>query len=1152
MANTQYPIGSSKEYIRGVKGLYGRSIGTRNEMLFNNPLVRRYREHAEGYSMVDAPEIGEPYILPNPKSRDKKFWDSFGGLVGYTYDQGYIETDNYKVISRFEDIEKHQGYLRDRVPYLYNVDIPVDINREFFDYSFLNRLYGYSMPFREINLYGNSESYGEFNPVRHTTNRYNPEEGMSYVEPKSENVIYSTNEETFYVDGKSIDTTSYSRDDLGYLKTLPSNQSLNDRIHGLYDERTEGDDKNRLNRGNGTENDNRPSNDLIYDLADFNNDGNGLISKTNELFRQGKINSMINRFYLPNQERSEIQTALHGKYGVSRGRNLTRKNSTITSNGYEDPYCRVWTSHYQYSKYKNAIRPFIEDGMVLSPPSFDDKFGIGFRPFKTNRTMSTIDEGNGLPIIAPMKKDGEYNENDIRRCMFSIENLAWKDVHVDTRVHERGFDSLYRGYDNVLSKEQMGPNGGRIMWFPPYNLKFTENVGVNWNGNSFIGRGEQIYTYVNTDRTGTLDFTLLIDHPSILDRYTVNKGEATIENDEDILRFFAGCGMLEIDDKMTETKTKTRPLPPVVEDEPPVDPVPDEIIADVHKRLYAFFPNNFSGEDHQDNPVKAINYLLLGGTGATGYEGGMTQSNSPINGCLDEATKTCKNKNGKINTWYYESDDWKKNEVLKVNTTYKKGAYGTNYKDSSCFGLNDNRLISILTGNTADSKKAKEYLRLNDLSDEEITQQVVPFSSIDMLRGEFEIHTSDDQAINALDQAESIRIRCVGFASKHGNQIPKGNERLAFNRAEILRNYLIKESKFDPNWFEPSTVEGYNMEVGNDSVSSIEAKLGRHAAVFIDITYKYTVEPTVEKTEEENAVIINNNVDKLLRETTLDLYNKGAFDGIGGYNKLDTSTIDKSARDAFLAKPVEPIKSEFVTTEEIVREPEYDTEYRYFERIDKEQDVVKRLITDKVKYFDPAYHSITPEGFNARLTFLHQCTRQGPTVAASENGAVSAGNLAFGRPPVCVLRIGDFYNTKIIIDSVSINYDANGGTQWDMNTEGIGLQPMFANVTIGFKFLGGSDLSGPIARLQNAVSYNFYANTSVYDRHADYRNAFVTDNANVDLVNMWEAGVNTKTNDTANKLDARLQKIYNSLGGESMSAFNRQRWNAVLDSIKNN
>jgi hypothetical protein len=44
---------------------------------------------------------------------------------------------------------------------------------------------------------------------------------------------------------------------------------------------------------------------------------------------------------------------------------------------------------------------------------------------------------------------------------------------------------------------------------------------------------------------------------------------------------------------------------------------------------------------------------------------------------------------------------------------------------------------------------------------------------------------------------------------------------------------------------------------------------------------------------------------------------------------------------------------------------------------------------------------------------------------------------------------------------------------------------MFANVTINFNFLGGSDLAGPIARLQNAVSFNYYANTSVYDNRAE-------------------------------------------------------------------
>jgi hypothetical protein len=44
---------------------------------------------------------------------------------------------------------------------------------------------------------------------------------------------------------------------------------------------------------------------------------------------------------------------------------------------------------------------------------------------------------------------------------------------------------------------------------------------------------------------------------------------------------------------------------------------------------------------------------------------------------------------------------------------------------------------------------------------------------------------------------------------------------------------------------------------------------------------------------------------------------------------------------------------------------------------------------DKIKYFHPGFHSTTPEGLNSRLTFLLQCTRQGPTIGQGAN------NLAF-------------------------------------------------------------------------------------------------------------------------------------------------------------
>jgi hypothetical protein len=169
------------------------------------------------------------------------------------------------------------------------------------------------------------------------------------------------------------------------------------------------------------------------------------------------------------------------------------------------------------------------------------------------------------------------------------------------------------------------------------------------------------------------------------------------------------------------------------------------------------------------------------------------------------------------------------------------------------------------------------------------------------------------------------------------------------------------------------------------------------------------------------------------------------------------------------------------TVEKIKR---YDMESKFFEMLEVEEPFLHHKISDKVKYFDPAFHSISPEGFNARLTFLQQCSRQGPTCASSDPYTKNntANNLAFGRPPVCILRIGDFYYTKIIIDSITIDF---GDVMWDLNAEGIGVMPMIADINISFKYIGGSSLSGPISRLQNALSFNAYANTEVYDNRAE-------------------------------------------------------------------
>jgi hypothetical protein len=168
--------------------------------------------------------------------------------------------------------------------------------------------------------------------------------------------------------------------------------------------------------------------------------------------------------------------------------------------------------------------------------------------------------------------------------------------------------------------------------------------------------------------------------------------------------------------------------------------------------------------------------------------------------------------------------------------------------------------------------------------------------------------------------------------------------------------------------------------------------------------------------------------------------------------------------------------------ESLPKSVRYDNEAIFFNRLTKEDPFMTKLLSERIKYFNPVFHSMSPEGFNARLTFLNQCMHQGPTYSGSDTNNANANNLAFGKAPVCVLRIGDFYNTKIIINNLQISYDP---LTWDMNQEGIGVMPMIATVSLDFNFIGGSDLGGPIQRLQNAISFNYYANTSVYDNRAE-------------------------------------------------------------------
>ena len=56
------------------------------------------------------------------------------------------------------------------------------------------------------------------------------------------------------------------------------------------------------------------------------------------------------------------------------------------------------------------------------------------------------------------------------------------------------------------------------------------------------------------------------------------------------------------------------------------------------------------------------------------------------------------------------------------------------------------------------------------------------------------------------------------------------------------------------------------------------------------------------------------------------------------------------------------------------------------------------------------------------------------------------------------------------------------------------MQPMIAKVTLQLKVLGGQSLKGPIDALQNAVTFNYYANSNYTNAGLYFRPSAEADN----------------------------------------------------------
>lgn len=930
-------------------------------------------------------------------------------------------------------------------------------------------------------------------------------------------------------------------------------------------------------------------NDLYYNTSnlyyDDNNNGtfsnklkltnpNSILNKTKKLFNMYKIDTIISRFHTESSDINQSIGSAVSVYGMSHGRNLLKKDAEdakagvdFYTNGYNNPYCRVWTHHHQYDDISKLIRPFTDENGT--PTSIGDlQKDWTFIRGKTGAARLdkySVLNKNGFVNISPSYDANENLKVDTKHCMFSIENLAWK-----------GYDPY--SFEKALSWEQRGPMGGRIMWFPPYGIEFTENVNVNWNSDTLIGRGENIYTYINTERSGNLSFKMLVDHPSIINYYEGNEivrevdenaatetfkvpslninnikidpvtlkatnPEITYNNkelkvykdssqrsgarDTDLLRFFAGCDTIDgvaknLTDEFKQGESKTEKTTETKKVTPTPKPIVVEEVPEVTGSVvfYVFYPNNYSGSyDAPDSKVEAMAYLLNGaicqkhgkedipisfstlrniangvnGIGS-GYEmttnEGVSDYKSTYDFTEEEMWITGTTAAKKI--WKYRIDGGynEKNDNVK-NYYNQQLLLKPNYVDKNGSGENNNTLnsnyktvqsaFSVTDVDSLYSFAEIAYV----LSDSDEAKNIIEGKLVRAL-GDGQLVTERLNKLKELfDNFTITEATAFGHANTHGNNANnktniRRNEELAYNRALSVAKWLNKSKFFS----EKVSAERENVDVvvGQD-VSSIDAKKWRSARVEIKYRMSGTkklaeASQTVNGTEE--GEIIEQGIQEYIGyNTKIDENGKTVYEDSSGQiweKDSEGNLILSVVLDTIIPASATSRNEEFNNIR-------YDQEYRFFKVLKEKSPSIFEQLKEKIKYFDPAFHSMTPEGFNGRLNFLHQCTRQGNTIGASDtNNAKTATNLAFGRPPICVLRLGDFYYTEIVITNMTITYDP---LQWDLNSEGIGVQPLIANINLTFNFIGGSDLAGPIKRLQNAMSFNYYANAEVYDNRAD-------------------------------------------------------------------
>jgi len=797
---------------------------------------------------------------------------------------------------------------------------------------------------------------------------------------------------------------------------------------------------------------------------------------------------------------------------------LPESERTAVPTGYE--YCRVFTKDRPYYSFDELQKT---DGITTEGRKF---------------TNSIFDKTYNLNI-APWQNPGSTNiqNNKVKKYMFSLENLSWR------TSNRPGYT-----YEDLPDCER-GPNGGRIMWFPPYDLSFDESINTNWTDNTFLGRPEPIYTYNNTSRKGNISWKIVVDHPSIMN-VILDRELENATPDSQITKvldsFFAGCTKYDLYDLVKKYPMFTpndvfEVLEEII--------YPEDIVTVVEN-----LPNeNVENFTENNDIIPPTPTPTATPTPTPTGTGGIVSTEPPepedfnFKEPLFFFHNDFPDPNSSKITASKPYDQWLADYLaLKLNTLETGGSDGTrnfgkardkiikyndaSYVDYTNFIVNGSaELKQKYLDSYIDTRKTSvsEFFEYMQTEFEEIKQFLKEVCTAIKQGGKITFTLkSSASAVTNTGYNLTLSKRRIDAALKYISNFEFDGVKL---KNELNKNLIVKQvpegettSILDPKYKFIQCNKDFKSN-SNEGTVSVNAMACRRVRI-LDVKHEAPPAKPVDQpppnTEESNPLEGRTFTEPEEETGTGTTVNTGT-------TKTDPPgyTTTRQKQDPIVKRTNKP-RSDL--TKRLARK--LLTECNYFELVKQRDPMIYDGLKSKLKHFHPVFHSITPEGLNARLTFLQQCMRPGDTIPTvskdGENFTLvynDVTNSVFGAPPVCVLRIGDFFHTKIVIDSLSIKYEDG---RFDINPEGIGVQPMIADVSVSFNFIGGHGLAGPVAKLQNALSFNYYANTEIYDERADA----------------------TEDNETLAKYDAEILKdIKNQLGIQD--DLNKQRTNDAGDTI---